>query len=429
MADAFAHSTALRVFAVIAMIFLTAWVFLALFQPHQDYRVKKTVVPLESEEFMRMLETITDARLTRGNKVTVLPNGENFYPEMLKAIESAKHSVNMEAFMFEESQIGKKFVEALAERARAGVQVRVVADAMGSMSTQKGFFKPAMDAGAKVHWYHALRWYNFDRVNNRTHRELLIIDGNKAFIGGPGIADHWYTGKDGKKRWRDTVAMINGPAVAALQGTFVENWVEASGEVLSEPEFYPVLSQPGNSPALVVNSAPTLGGSTRARMLFQTVMSQATSDILITTPYFLPDVSMRKELLDAVKRGVKVQVIVPGKDSDQTLTRRSSRRLYGELLQAGVKIYEYKPSMIHTKSLVVDGKWSILGSTNIDNRSFGLNDECNLAVYDGDMSTQLVEQFYADQKDAQEITYEQWKNRPFWEKFHELFGRLIERQQ
>lgn len=429
MEQAFANSPMLRWLAAIALVFMTGWILIALFHPHQPYNFKKTVVPLESEEFMRMIEAVTDARLSRGNKLKVLPNGENFYPAMIEAIQSAQQSVNLEAFMFEEGEIGQKFVDALAERARSGVQVRVVLDYVGSITTTKGLFKPAIDAGAKVAWYHSLKWYNWDRVNNRTHRELLIIDGKRAFIGGPGISDNWWNGKNKEKRWRDTVSMVEGPAVRSMQGTFLENWVEATGEVISEPHFFPDLQPVGSSPALIVNSAPTQGGSTRARMLFQGVMSQARESILITTPYFVPDKSVRNELAEAVSRGVKVTVIVPGPTTDQTLTRRSSRRLYGKLLESGVKIYEYQPSMIHAKSLVVDGKWSVLGSTNIDNRSFGLNDECNLAVYDGEMSKDLVEQFYTDLKDSKEVTYEVWKNRSIWEKVHEFFGAIIERQQ
>jgi cardiolipin synthase A/B len=225
------------------------------------------------------------------------------------------------------------------------------------------------------------------------------------------------------------MVMLEGPAVAALQGTFVENWLEATGEVIAGTDYYPVLSHTGGVAAMVVNSPAGAGRSTRARILFQTLMASAKTKIYVNTPYFLPDDSAREELARAARRGVDVRVITPGKQSDHTLTRSSSRRLYGEMLQAGVKIYEYKPAMIHVKSLLVDDTWSVLGSTNIDNRSFELNDEVNLAAFDGEMTGRLTQDFLNDLQNSDEVTYQSWSKRPLTERVTELFGRIIERQQ
>jgi cardiolipin synthase len=317
----------------------------------------------------------------------------------------------------------------LIERARHGVQVRLVIDALGSFSNSKNYFKPLREAGGKMEWYHPFRWYNFDRSNNRTHRELMVIDGRKAFIGGAGFADHWLEDKGGNKRWRDTMVLVEGPSVSALQGTFVENWLEASGEIISGTDFFPMIEGEGQSPALVVNSSAMVGGSTRARMLFQTLLASAKSTIYITTPYFLPDADMRDELIRAQKRGVDVKIIVPGKKSDHSVTRSSSRRLLGDLLQNSVDIYEYQPAMIHAKVMVVDGKWSVVGSTNFDNRSFELNDEVNLAAFDGDMARSLTQNFEDDLKACHKLSYDEWKRRSVWERMGEFAGSIIQREQ
>lgn len=423
------RSKVFRVAATLALLMVTGWFFIALFKPHMGYKVTPPAATLESPEYWRMLESLSDTRLQFNNRIQVLTNGENYYAAELAAIAQAQRNINMEFYIFYEGEMGKRFVDALAERARAGVQVRMVIDAIGSMKTSKDYFKPLTDAGGQVHWYHPVRWYNWDRVNNRTHREIIIIDGRKGFLGGAGVADHWFKAEDGTPRWRDTMVLVDGPAVSALQGTFVENWLEASGEVISSPDFFPIVQGEGGTPAMVVNSSASAGGSNRSRILIQTLLASAKSTIYFSTPYFLPDDPAREELIKAVKRGVSIKIITPGKKSDHTVTRSSARRLYGDLLKHGVEIHEYQPTMIHAKVMVVDGKWSVVGSTNIDNRSFALNDEVNLAAFDLEMSRRLTEDFMQDLKTSRRITYEEWKKRPWKERLTEQFGSLIERQQ
>lgn len=432
LAGEFRRHKPLRIIAVICIVAVFGWLMIALFGPAPAYRFEsKPSAPLASQDFRRELEVLTGSREWPHTQITVLPNGNNFYPAELDAIRHAQHSVDFEAYIFKPGDIGKQYVEALAERARAGVKVNVVIDGLGSGTTNKLDFKKVTKAGGHVEFYKPIRWYTWLRYNNRTHRELLIVDGTTGFIGGAGVADTWYESKKDEPQWRDDMFLVRGDAVAGLQGTFSQNWLEASGQLIGGPDYLPDNnSSGGGAPALVVESTPSAGGSTHARVLFQTLIAAAKKSILITTPYFLPDGSGRDELLRAIRdRGVKVQVLVPGPKTDHGVTRAASRWEYGDLLKAGAGIYEYEPSMIHAKLLVVDGQWSIVGSTNFDSRSFRINDEVNLAAFDPSLAQQLTSQFQQDLTRSKRITLEEWKRRGLWERLEALWGRLIQRQQ
>jgi cardiolipin synthase len=430
VAEEFHRSRALRIVSIIAILVVTSWLLLALFSPGPEYKlVHAPSGAIGSPEFIHELRSLADAGISRATRVDVLANGENFYEAEVAAIRAAERTINLEAYIFHKGEATRRVVEALTERARAGVKVNLVLDAMGSFSTPKHYFKELRSAGGHVEWYHPVRWNTWVRSNNRTHRELLVVDGQTAFLGGAGFADHWLHDKGNDPRWRDTMFRVQGEAVAALQGTFVENWLESSGQILAGDEYFPTLPSTG-AVALVVNSSPSTGGSTRARILFQALVAAAQKTILITTPYFLPDRSMRDELLRAIReRGVKVEILVPGKRSDHGMTRSSSRRLYGDLLAAGADIYEYQPAMIHAKILIVDGMWSVVGSTNLDNRSFGLNDEVNLAMLDTGLAERLIKDFERDLAQSQRVPYEEWKQRPVWERAQEWAGFVLQRQQ
>jgi len=423
--------SAYDVIATIAIAFLALMLFLALFEPGLRYKIRTSPpVPLDSEDFQRILGALADSQVHSHNRIEVLTNGEVYYEAELEAIRNARYNINIEAYIFQKGKIARRFIEALTERARAGVQVNIVLDAIGSFATWNGYFKELRDAGGQVAWYHPIRWDTLPRINNRTHRELIIIDGQIGFIGGAGVADHWYKGKRRHPRWRDTMFRVEGEEVTSLQATFAENWLEASGELLTEKEYFPLCKVDSDTVAMVINSSPSVGGSTRARMLFQVLLASAQKSICITTPYFLPDKSARDEMVRAIKeRGVEVMIITPGSHSDHMLTRTSSRRLYGDLLKAGAQIYEYKPAMIHAKVMIIDGLWSVVGSTNFDNRSFGLNDEVNLAAFDDKLALRLEEDFARDVADSRRITYELWKHRSKFERFHEWLGWVLERQQ
>jgi cardiolipin synthase len=429
--EGMADSTWFFVIAVIAIVAQSFLLFLALFEPGLDYRVSAGApAPLDSPEFLRVVESLADSKVNTCTRVEVLTNGEIYYDAELQALRAARSSINLEAYIFQKGEVTRRFLEVLTERARAGVEVRLVLDALGSFTSWDSYFKELTEAGGRVAWYHPLRWQTIARVNNRTHRELIVIDGRVGFVGGSGFADHWLVGRENHPRWRDTMFRVEGDAVASLQGTFAENWVEASGEILSGGDFFPVCDATSRASALVVNSSPSAGRSTHARMLYQTLLASAQKSVLITTPYFLPDWSARAEMIRAVReRGVRVEIVVPGAKSDHLLTRRSSRRLFGDLLEAGAEIYEYQPSMMHAKTMVVDGVWSVVGSTNFDNRSFGLNDEVNLAAFDPELAARLAKDFARDRADSRAVTLDEWRRRPLAERAHEQLGRLLERQQ
>jgi cardiolipin synthase len=423
-------SKPLRITAIVSIIIVASWIIIALFSPVLRYKLAQAPkAPITSEPFRRELQALTQSRFADGVSIEPLPNGEQFYPAEINAIKGAQKNVNIEAYIFERGDVTKQVVEALTERARAGVQVRMVVDAMGSFSTPKRYFKELQNAGGKVAFYHPLRWNTWMRSNNRTHREMTIVDGKIGFIGGAGFADHWLEDKEKHLRWRDTMFRVQGEAVTAMQGTFVENWLESSGELLSGDEFFPMLGKPGNAITFLIASSPSQGGSTRGRILFQTMLASAKQSLDITTPYFLPDDSLQHALIEARKRGVRVRILLPGQKSDHLMTRASSRRTYGDLLLAGVQISEYQPAMIHAKIMIVDGVWSIVGSTNFDNRSFGINDEVNLAALDPQMAATLTHQFEQDLSSAKQVNYDEWKKRPLWERAVEWAGWVLERQQ
>ena len=417
--------------ATLALLFATSTVFLALFRPYMDYEVRGAIVgDGRDPALLEAVQNATGSRLFTSTRIETLTNGKVFYEEELKAIASAQESVHLEAYIFADDDIGGQFRDAAAERAKKGVAVRFTLDSVGGMTSDDSFFEPLTQFGGRVAWYHPAKWYTWDRFNNRTHRELLIIDGQLGFTGGAGVADTWYKpSDDGKPPWRDTFFRLTGDAVDGLQSVFAENWLEAEGEVLSAPDLYQAKPVANGYPCLVVFGTPSAGGSTRVRTAIQMTIAAAVETIFITNPYFLPDHGVRQELADAVKRGVRVEVITPGTQSDQTLTSRASRRLYGELIESGVKIHEYQPTMIHVKTVVVDSVWSVIGTTNFDPRSFALNDEVNVVVQSEEFAQRLESDFFKDLQQSKLVTLQEWRDRPLWEKTIESMSRLLERQQ
>ena len=426
-------STGFLVLGWLAIAVCVLFLVVGLFGPGPRYRIESTSSEDNtSDEFLHVLECLTDSRVHRDTLLTVLTNGDQYYENELRTIASAQRSINLEAYIFQRGEIATRYLDALTERARAGVHVNVVLDALGSAGTTGHYLHRLTDAGGKVGWYNSASvWYKLPLYNHRTHRELMVIDGRIGFIGGAGVADHWYKGKHRDPRWRDTMVRVEGAAVANLQATFAENWLESSGEVLTGPEYFPAdLRSPADGAALIVNSTPSAGGSSRARLLFQLLLASAKKSIHITTPYFLPDQSMLAELVRAVsERGVELTLLVPGRRSDHLLTRSSSRLKYGELLKIGAQIFEYQPAMIHAKILMIDGLWGVVGSTNFDNRSFGLNDEVNLVMREPGFVARLEQDFVRDIANSERITYEAWRRRPVLERAPELLGWVFARQQ
>jgi cardiolipin synthase len=273
-----------------------------------------------------------------------------------------------------------------------------------------------------------LSWYRLHRINNRTHRELLVVDGRVGFTGGAGVADWWAKPEGGRPTWRDTMVRFEGPIVAALQGVFAENWLECCGEILTGPRYWPPTEEAGRMPAMLVKSSPA-DRATVSRVVFQMLIEGATRQIDISTPYFLPDRAFRRALVRTAQRGVRIRVIVPGRVTDQRLVRLASRRMYRELLEGGVQIHEYRPSMTHVKALMVDEGWAVIGSTNIDNRSFEHNDEMNVAVRDTELVERLRQDFERDLAASDAVTIDEWRARPLLERLVGPICWILERQQ
>jgi cardiolipin synthase len=405
-----------------------AWLILVtLFTPHINYHVEAPVDP-RSDHFIRVLESTCQTTLEPDNRVDIFTDGTSFYPAMLDAIRQARETINMECYIFTKGEIGTQMIDALSERARAGVRVTIVLDAIGSFGAIHGGAKPLRDAGCRVEPYQRMRWYSLARLNNRTHRELLVTDGRVAFLGGAGVADWWWKPHKGKPMWRDMMARIEGPVVPDIQGVIAENWLEASGEILTGPETYKPSRAAGSAPVFAIKSSPS-DRATSSRVLFQTLVESATHSVRLCTPYFLPDEAFRHALVRTAARGVEISVVVPGARTDQRWVRLASRRMYGRLLGGGIRIFEYGPGMTHVKMLVVDDLWSILGTTNLDNRSFEHNDEVNVAVRDESLAARLTSDFTIDLSRCHALTLDEWERRPVWEKLVGTVAWILERQQ
>jgi len=355
----------------------------------------------------------------KGNRVELLENGDRIFPSMLGAIESAKATVNLESYIFWSGEVASRFRDMLASAARRGVEVRVLLDGVGcGRRLAHSDVRTMREAGCTVEFYHPVRPWNLDTFNNRTHRRLLVVDGRVGFTGGAGIADVWLGDADSPSHWRDTQVRAEGPVVAELQSAFQELWAEARGEALGGDRFYPRLDPAGDSRAQVIPSSRR-ATSSATKLLFAVSIAAASERILLANSYFVPDRDALRLFADAVRRGVDVRVLVPGKFNDVPATKAAGKAGFGELLRSGVRIYEYQPTMLHSKTMVVDGLFATVGSTNFDNRSFRLNEELNLTVYDADFAGRLEESFWRDLKRSRPYTYREWSERPVKERIVE----------
>jgi cardiolipin synthase A/B len=415
---------------LISFVCLTALLLLVLFEPGLPYRVVDLGDGADVRNFPRLVASLTDSEVQKADTVEILANGDRFYAAELAAIQAARVSVHIEAFIIRPSVITDRFLAALIDCANRGVKVRIVIDAIGSLPTPDSYFKALRDAGASVAWYQPIRWYTLKRFNNRSHRDLIVVDGEVAFIGGAGIAAYWSDPQGGDLPWRDIMVRVTGSVVAGLQSVFLENWLEATGELLAG-ESNPSLQHASQHsvPAVVVTGTPSPARASRARVLFQLALATASKSIEIHSPYFLPDRSARRELIAAAARRVHIRIIVPGNYNDHTIVRLASRRQYGELLRGGVEIFEYLPGMIHAKTMVVDGRYAIVGSTNFDSRSFELNDEVNLALFDTDTADQLKSEFEQDLLKCRQIKLDDWQRRSLMERIFATVCIVLERQE
>ena len=352
--------------------------------------------------------------MTAGNKIEILENGDGIFPAMLAAISSAQKTVNFEAYIFWSGKVGASFRDALAERASHGVEVRVLLDAVGSPGRKlKAEDVDAMRrAGCRVEFFHSPKPWKIWVLNHRNHRRVLVVDGKIGFTGGVGFADEWLGNADSPEHWRDTQVRVEGPAVRGLQRAFQENWSEVTGEPLAGDEFFPALQSAGSSSAAVVPTSP-LAAMSGARRVYAISLAAASKEIWIANSYFVPDDETSELLIAAVKRGVDVRIIIPSdQHHDVPATKVAGRASFGPLLAGGVKMFEYEPTMFHLKTMVVDGIFSTVGSANFDDRSFHLNDEVNLFVYDGAFAELMKQRYEQDLSHSRPYTLAMWRSRP-----------------
>ena len=371
-----------------------------------------------SPDFERALGSPLGPGIVGGNAVTELLNGDQIFPPMLAAIQGAKKSITFETYIYWSGDIGKQFADALSERARAGVRVHVLLDWVGSANMDESYLTEMNEAGVQVEKFHKPHWYNLARLNNRTHRKLLVVDGQVGFTGGVGIAPHWMGNAQDPDHWRDSHYLVRGPVVAQMQATFLDNWLKVTGKVLHGARYFPPIAPAGAQKAQMFSSSPS-SGSESMQLMYHLAITAAERSIDLSVAYFVPDELTQKHLMDALARGVRVRFITPGEHTDTDTVKAASRATWGPLLQAGAQIYEYQPTMYHCKVMIVDQLLVSVGSTNFDNRSFRLNDEANLNVYDAAFAKRQTEVFEDDLKRSRRVTYEEWLNRPLREKAHE----------
>ncbi len=390
---------------------------------HQLPRLYGTSDP----QFLRAMGSLLGPGIAGGNQVTELLNGDQIFPPMLQAIRGAKRSITFETYIYWSGEIGKQFADALTERARAGVQVHVLLDWVGSQKIDEAFLQEMEAAGVQVRKFHQPHWYNLARMNNRTHRKLLVVDGKVGFTGGVGIAPTWTGNGQDAEHWRDSHFRAEGPVVAQMQSTFLDNWLKVTGQVKHGEDYFPAIASAGTSGAQMFSSSPS-SGSESMQLMYHMAITAAERSIDLSMAYFVPDELSSQILLDALKRGVRLRLIAPGKITDTETVRAASRGTWGPLLQAGAEIYEYQPTMYHCKVMIIDNLLVSVGSTNFDNRSFRLNDEANLNVYDPVFAARQTRVFEQDLTRARRITFAEWQDRPLKEKLKERLALLLDSQ-
>ena len=395
-----------------------------------EKRVEKTLPRLyetDDAAFRRSLGSLLGPQLLEGNRIEVLLNGDRIFPAMLEAIRGARRTITFETFIYWSGEIGEAFVDALCERARAGVKVHVLLDWVGSLKMDASLVERLQASGVEVKRFHKPHWSHWGRMNNRTHRKLMVIDGALGFTGGVGIADQWQGDARTPEEWRDSHYQVEGPVVAQMQAVFLDNWMRSTGQVLHGETYFPVLEPAGDQAAQMFSSSPS-GGSESMHLMFLLALTAARERIDLSASYFVPDSLTIRTLTAAAERGVVVRVLLPCEHIDSVFVRKASRASWGPLLRAGVQIAEYQPTMFHNKGLVVDRLFVSVGSTNFDNRSFLLNDEANLNVLDAAFADRLHSVFEADWAKGKRISLAKWRKRPWRQKLMEQGARLLRSQ-
>jgi cardiolipin synthase len=379
----------------------------------------KHLYSVRDAQFEREMGTLLGPAILSGNQITALQNGDEIFPAMLKAIREAKTTIDFETYIYWAGQTGAQFALALVERSRAGVKVHLMLDWLGSEKMAPQLLSQMVDAGVEIERYHAPHWYSLGELNNRTHRKVLIIDGKVGFTGGVGIADEWTGHAQDPDHWRDIHFQIEGPVVAQFQAAFLDNWIKTTGRVLNGETYFPLLPTVGGLKMHMFMSSPE-GGSESMRLMYLMAITAAEQSIDIEAAYFIPDELMSRELIKAQSRGVRIRILLPDKHIDSETVRIATKRAWGPLLKSGVEIHEYDPTMLHCKMLIFDHYMVSVGSTNFDMRSFELNDEASLNIYDAGFAQRMTEVFEADLKASTPYDFQQWQHRPWLEKMAEI---------
>ena len=384
-------------------------------------------IPADDPAFLDSVVGLTGIAFLEGNQVVLLNNGDEFYPSMLRAIGEAQESITIEAYIYWAGAIGLEFAHALAAKAHQGVTVKILLDAVGSSSIGTEILETLEAGGCQLAWFNPIKWYSIGQFNYRTHRKSLIVDGRIGFTGGAGIADHWAGHAQDPAHWRDMQIRIEGPGVMPLQSGFARNWQQTTGELVSGPAYFPPAEAAGRVPLHTVLSSPSTGASA-ARTLYYFAIVCARRSIHIANPYFVPDQTAIDALVDAARRGVRVRILVSGRYNDNFVARRNSVRLFGDLLAAGVEIFEYNRTMLHHKTMVVDSVWVTVGTANFDNRSFAFNEESNVSFVDRRLVGELEEAFEGDRGASDRLTVDAWQKRGVWARAQEAIVWLLQDQ-
>jgi cardiolipin synthase A/B len=383
-----------------------------------QHRVERCYDTLDPQ-LRREMGVLLGPAIVSGNRIQALQNGDEIFPAMLEAIRSAQRTITFETYIYWSGHVGEQFAAALTERAHAGVRVHLMLDWVGCNKISPEAVERMKNAGVEVERYHAVHWYSLGRLNNRTHRKVLIVDGATSFTGGVGIADVWAGHAQDPDHWRDMHFKVTGPVAAQMQAAFLDNWIKTTGNVLHGDAYFPPIEPCGDMDMQMFISSPE-GGSDSMRLMYLTAITAAARSIDMEAAYFVPDRLMIRELIAARRRGVRIRLLVPFAHLDAKVVGIASKSEWGPLLEHGVEINVYRPTMLHCKMLIFDGYMVSVGSTNFDMRSFELNDEASLNVYDERFARQMTEVFERDLKSSARYTLEEWQGRSWRERFAEI---------
>jgi cardiolipin synthase A/B len=385
-------------------------------------------IEVNSPDFIRTAEALTGAPISEGSEVQLFVNGNAIFPAILETIAAAERTLNLETYVYWKGDVTERVAEAICERARAGVRCKVLLDALGSAAMDGEQVRRMEEAGVEVRRFRPVRPYTLRRLANRSHRRVLVVDGKVGMTGGVGIAEEWTGDASDPDHWRDSHVRVLGPIVRGLQGAFAEHWLEATGEILGGEDYLPHLDERGDGARMQLVRSRSGIGDTNVESLYYLAIASARESLDLTAAYFAPRPAFTDALADTARRGVGLRILVPGPHIDKEFVRVAGRDAYDELLDAGARIFEYQPTMLHAKTMVVDGAWSLVGTVNFDNRSFQLHDEVTLGVWDQRFAGLLTEQFERDLESAEQLDPERWAKRGVGERLSEAATRLIRRE-